>query len=232
MKAIAIIKYVFSLIGLGMLVGAFFWYKSTNDFLAEAIRAEGTVIELRLSRSSDSTTYAPVVNFIARNGEKITFVSSVSSNPPSYTVGEKADIFYLPADPYDAKLDSFFSLWGGATIVGGMGGLFFLIGSALAILPMMKGRRDESLKRQGIPIETEFQSVERNMAYSVNGRHPFRILTQWQNPATSEVHVFHSNNLWFDPTNYIKSKRITVFVERNNPKRYFVDLSFLPKMAQ
>lgn len=42
MKALAIIKYVFSLIGLGMLVGAFFWYKSTNDFLAEAIRAEGT----------------------------------------------------------------------------------------------------------------------------------------------------------------------------------------------
>jgi hypothetical protein len=232
MKALAIIKYVFSLIGLGMLVGAFFWYKSTNEFLADAITAEGTVIELRLSRSSDSTTYAPVVNFITQDGETITFVSSVSSNPPSYRVGEKADIFYLPADPYDAKLDGFFSLWGGATIVGGMGGLFFLIGSAIAILPVLKGRRDESLRRQGIPIETEFQSVERNTAYSVNGRHPFRILTQWQNPATSEVHVFHSDNLWFDPTNYIKSKRITVFVERNNPKRYFVDLSFLPKMAE
>jgi hypothetical protein len=232
MKALAIIKYLFSLIGLGMLVGAFFWYKSTNAFLAEATKAEGSVIELRLSRSSDSTTYAPVVNFVTRKGEEITFVSSVSSNPPSYRVGEKVDIFYLPANPYEAKINGFFSLWGGATIVGGLGGLFFLIGIAITVLPMVKGRRDENLKHQGIPIETEFQSVERNTAYSVNGRHPFRILTQWQNPATSEVHVFHSDNLWFDPTNYIKSKRITVFVERNNPKRYFVDLSFLPKMAE
>jgi hypothetical protein len=232
MKALAIIKYVFSLLGLGMLVGAFFWYKSTSEFLAVTTKAEGTVVELRLSRSSDSTTYAPVVDFVTQKGEEVRFVSSVSSNPPSYTVGEEVGIFYLPAAPYDAKIDGFFSLWGGATIVGGMGGLFFLIGVAITVVPLLKERRDESLKRQGIPIETEFQSVERNMAYSVNGRHPFRILTQWQNPATSEVHLFHSNNLWFDPTNYIKSKQITVFIERNNPKRYFVDLSFLPKMAE
>lgn len=39
-------------------------------------------------------------------------------------------VFFDPADPKDARLDGFFDLWGGATIVGGLGAVFlaFAIG--------------------------------------------------------------------------------------------------------
>jgi hypothetical protein len=228
MKAI---KYIFTLVGIGMLTGAFLLYNSTNSFLKEAVTAEGTVVELVRSRSSDSTTYAPVIHFIDGTGETVEFTSSTSSNPPSYSEGEKVEVLYLPSRPQEAKINSFFSLWGAVVIVGGLGGVFFLIGAAIILIPMLQGRRDEYLKQQGTRIETEFQSVELNRSLSVNGRNPFRVLTQWQNPATSEVHVFASNNLWFDPTSYIKSKKITVFIETNNPKKYYVDLSFLPRQA-
>lgn len=232
MKVIAIVKYVFTLVGIGMLVGAFLIYKSTSSFLAEATKAEGTVVDLVQSRSSDSTTYRPVVHFINQNGQKIEFMSTTGSNPPSYSKGQKVEVLYRPTEPQNAKINGFFSLWGGSVIVGGLGGVFFLIGSGIILAGSLKSRKDEFLRKNGMPIETEYQSVEQNTALTVNGRHPFRVLTQWQNPSTSELHIFESNNLWFDPSSYIKSRKITVFIEKNNPKKYFVDLSFLPRLAR
>jgi hypothetical protein len=233
MKVIAIVKYVFTLVGIGMLTGTFFTYRSTRTFLEEATTANGTVVDLARSRSGDSTTYQPVVQFMSRNGERIEFISSVGSNPPSHTKGEQVEVLYLPAEPHKAEINGFFSLWGDSVILGILGGVFFLVGIGIALAGALTGRKDEYLKKHGTPIMTEFQSVELNEAVSVNGRHPFRIITQWQNRTTSELHVFISDDLWFDPSDYIKrGKKIKVFIKRNNPRKYYVDLSFLPKLAE
>jgi len=73
--------------------------------------------------------------------------------------------------------------------------------------------------------------VERNTGVAVNGVSPFRIATQWQDPATGEIRVFHSENVWFDPSDYLKDQPITVYLDPQNPHRYWVDTSFLPKLA-
>ncbi len=65
----------------------------------------------------------------------------------------------------------------------------------------------------------------------MNGQSPFRIVTQWQDPATATIHLFRSDNLWFDPTDHIPGESINVYIRPDNPKRYWVDTSFLPKMA-
>ena len=111
-----------------------------------------------------------------------------------------------------------------------MGAVFFLVGAGIIVFIALKGRQDEMLKTSGVAIETQYQSVEQNTALSVNGKHPFRVLTQWQNPATSDIHIFKSNNLWFDPSAYIKQETIRVFIAQGNPAKYYVDLSFLPKL--
>ena len=90
----------------------------------------------------------------------------------------------------------------------------------------------EELKKNGTRVNAEFQSVELNTALKVNGRNPYQILAQWQNPTTTEIHIFNSDNLWFDPTDYIKSDVIEVLVDMQNPKNYHVDTSFLPKIAK
>ena len=231
MKTITIFKYVFLLVGIGMLAGSWSWYQNTRSFIGQAAKAEGTIVELVRSNSSDSTTYRPVVHFNNQNGEQIEFTSSAGSNPPSYSKGEKVEVLYLPNEPRNAKINGFFSLWGGSLIIGGIGGVFFLIGAGILLVSLLKSRSDEYLKKHGASIETEFQSVAINTSLKVNGRSPFRVLTQWLNPATSELHIFESNNIWFDPTSHIKTKKIRVFIDRKNPKKYYVDLAFLPKVA-
>lgn len=88
------------------------------------------------------------------------------------------------------------------------------------------------LEQYGTRIVTDFQDVSINTSLSVNGKYPFVGVSQWQNPETSKVHVFTSSNIWFDPTNFIKTDKIIVIVDKRNPKRYSVDLSFLPKAAE
>lgn len=223
---------IFLAAGIGMLAGTVFTYTNTSAFLKDAIKAEGTVVELIRSRSDDSVTYRPVVRFMNQQGKAIEFASLSSSNPPSYSEGQTVEVFYRPDAPQQAEINSFFSLWGVSVILGGLGSVFSTIGASFLVVPMLTGRKEKYLKQQGIPIETKFKSVEINTMLSVNDRNPFQVITQWQNPSTSEIHVFKSSNLWYDPSDYIKTKRITVYIEKENPKKYWVDLSFLPKMAE
>jgi hypothetical protein len=232
MKISRIIKYLFTAIGLGMLIGSFFLYQNTAGFIENASIAQGIVVNLEPSRSSDSTTYRPVVQFTTQTGEKIEFASAASSNPPAYSKGEHVEVLYLAAKPQEARINGYFSLWGGATIVGALGGIFFLVGAGIIVASLLKNRSDIYLKQNGVPIQTKYQSTEINSSLKVNGRSPFRIITQWQNPATSRLHIFKSDNLWFNPEDYIKKDSITVFIKKRNPKKYYVDLSFLPKLAE
>ena len=231
MKTINTLKYIFTLTGIGLLAGAFYMYLSTSEFLEKATRVDGTVIDLIASRSSDSTTYKPVVSYTTLEGVNLEFTSSSSSNPPAYSRGERVDVFYLPDAPHDAKINGYFSLWGAATILAILGSVFFLIGGGIMLAGILKARKDEYLKTYGVRILTDFQSVELNKSVTVNGKHPFRVLCQWQHPLTSEIHIFESDNLWYDPSAHIKVSNITVFIEKDNPKKYYVDLAFLPKLA-
>lgn len=229
MKTIAILKYAFAAIGIAMLGGALFWIQQTRSFLSEAAVAQGTVVDL--VRSGGDSTYRPVVRFQAADGKAIEFTSGAGSSPPAYSKGEKVEVLYRPAAPQDAAIKGFISLWLGPTILGGLGAAFLAIGASMIAVVRIKAQQAAYLRAQGMPIQTKFQGVELNTSLHVNGVSPFRVVTQWRNPATSELHVFRSENLWFDPSDHIKTEHITVFVDPADPKKYAVDLSFLPKLA-
>jgi hypothetical protein len=232
MKALSIIKYIFAFIGIAMLVGAFLVYQNTNKFIASALKAEGQVIDFEANRSSDSsTTYAPVIKFVASDDKEYQFVSSVSSNPPSYDVGEVVEILYQESDPNDAQVNGFFSLHLGELILGILGSVFLSIGGGILLYGFLGNKKREYLIANGVSINAKFQDVTLNKSITVNGRHPFVIICQWLNPATNELHEFESDNIWFDPTDFIKADTINVLIEQNNPKKYWMDTRFLPKKA-
>ncbi|WP_447957893.1 DUF3592 domain-containing protein [Vreelandella sp. EE7] len=232
MRAVAIAKYLSLLVGLGLLVGAFFLYQSSAAFLDQAASAQGTVTELIRTRSEDSVTYRPVVEFTAEGGAPVEFVSPAGSNPPGYSPGERVEVLYDPTNPVDARLTGFFSAWGAPLILGGLGAAFFLSGLAMFVVPGFNARNDKALMETGLRIESTFQGVERNTGLSVNGKNPYQVVSQWLNPATMQVHVFKSANIWFDPSTYISTDTVAVYIEQDNPKNYYMDLSFLPALAK
>ena len=100
----------------------------------QGIEAPGVVVDLQENYDSDGSTYAPVVQFSAKNGQSVEFVSSYSSSPPAYDVGETITVVYPPDNPNDAiikgdgqLLHIIFMILGG--IVGTVG--FYLVFSAI-----------------------------------------------------------------------------------------------------
>lgn len=231
MKAVSILKYVFSIIGFSLLGLAAYFFVSTQNFIDNAVSTNGIVIKLIESYSSDSTTYKPVVRYTPKGGESINFTSSSSSNPPSYHVNEEVTVLYNPENPMDAKIDGYFSLWGAFIIVGGIGTVFTLIGLSFFLFPFLQARKKQDLLQSGRLISADYLSVNLNTSYKVNGRSPYYISAQWQNPLTTDIHQFKSENIWFDPSQYINTKVIHVYLDKQNPKRYYMDVSFLPEPA-
>jgi len=95
----------FFLQAVGLLFLGAHLHQKTAEFLARAVRAPGSVVQLATNHSSDGAdTYAPVVEF-EHQGRKYTFKDSISSSPPSYRRGDAVGVLYALIVRADARID-------------------------------------------------------------------------------------------------------------------------------
>lgn len=223
--------WLFPGIGAALLVGAAAIFVSGQRFEARALRAEGVVVRHVTSASDDGgSTYCPVVRFGDAEGRQTEFTGRLCSQPRADAVGDKVAVLYRADRPDDARIDAFMERWFAALVVGGIGGVFLLVGACI-VVPMLRRRRTAAhLLTAGRPIQADVVEVVRDGSLKVNGRSPWRIHAQWQDPATRKLHLFESDMLWFDPTEFT-GDRVTVLIEPGNPERYWIDTGFLPEVA-
>lgn len=226
----SIFEYLFAIIGLILLGGAFYLYQDKQAFLKKAEVTQGTVVELLSTKSKNSISYCPVIEFITKTGKKIKISSSVSSNPPSYNVGENVEVLYDPINPNKADINGFSSLYLAPLILGIVGTAFFLMNFISIRFGYLNQKKLQYLLDNGKRISTKFENVQLNSGSKANGRNPFQIYSQWLNPNTNELYVFKSDDIWFDPTEFIKTEEIKVMIDPNDPKKYLMDTSFLPNL--
>ena len=235
MKLDKVLFSLFTVIGLGASIAAWLMFESRQAFLAAAQPAEGTVVELDLVRSSSgsgsSYSYYPIVRFRTAGGEEIRFGSKVGSNPPSYRRGERIGVLYDPQTPELAEIDGFFSLWGGVLILGLIGLVFGTVGIGHWLWHLARLRLEGWLVRNGQRVNAEVVDVTLGRARRRGRRSRWRIVAQWMDPLTRRVHVFKSGTLGFDPEPYLKGVTVPVLIDPKNPRRYALDLSFLPELA-
>jgi len=227
-------KFAYIALGIGtvlLVVGLLVW-NQTRSFVARAATTSGVVTELIEVRDDDgsSSTFKPVVKFNAPGGEEVSFTSSFSSRPPAYDVGEAVAVLYEPGDLHGARIKGFGSLWLGPLILGGLGAVFSIIGASILYAGRAGVKQRDYLMAYGNAIQTDLQGVDRNTDLTVNGKNPWRITSQWLDPAANKIRIFHSENLWFDPTKFVTSKQVTVLVAPKDPRRYHMDVSFLPEV--
>ena len=234
MKKLRILIYVFLGVGALMLLVALLLWNNTRRFIANADTAQGRVIELIEVRDKDdgSISYKPVVTYEAANGKSITFTASFSSKPAPYDVGESVEVLYAPGDPQEARIRGFSSLWLGPTILGGLGTVFAGIGGGMLLARRMGERKKKYLMAYGNAIQTDFQGVERNTASKSIGKNPWRIISQWLDPVSNKLRVFHSENLLVRSDAIRQGKVGHGVAGPEGPKRYHMDVSFLPELDE
>lgn len=233
MKVIGRLKYVSLFIGAVLLVLTWQSYQKNSSFLKHAVSAEGEVLDFNINRGEGNPTYSPIVRFLDAQGKQAVFASSVGSYPAAFEIGERVVVLYLPDAPEDsAQIDRFADIWGGTVMLAIVGGVFSLAGLLMVLFGLRKKRKAQWLQVHGMPVDASFQEVMRKTSVTVNGRNPFVILCNWKHPESGELHLFESEHIWFEPSRFISDEPIRVMLDRRDPRKYQVDISFLPNTAR
>jgi hypothetical protein len=173
---------VFSSVGAGLLVAALVAIHSTLAFREDAIETPGSVVAIESGK--------PVVEFVDREGRSQRVVGSVSSKPPAYEVGERVTVRHPPGRPGEARIDGWLETWFLATLLGGMGTAFAALGGGFVLWEMRERRLRSWLSQFGTRVDAKYTGVMLDTAVRINGRHPWRLTAQWQDPVSGVVHGF------------------------------------------
>lgn len=216
---------ILTLVGFSLILVAYFWYLYIDVMIADFTFTSATVVDMEQSIITSADIARPIVHFLDKEGALFELVVDDTAIAKQLAEGDRLQLMYLTGFPGSAVVYSRMVLWGGPAI------LLFI--GLLMLIPQLSTSRKNQLKyhriKTGTPLDTQFVNVEKNRGAEVNGILPFCIYTQWRDPDTSEIHFFKSQDLWVDPSEYIRKKRITVFVKQDDLRHYDVDLSFLPE---
>lgn len=228
-KLVKIICTIFIVAGIILLVAGFGWIHQKQNFLANCLETEGHVIDLSWK---DDTAYA-VFRFVdERTGEEITVVSSLGRKPLAYSVGQEVCVLYDPLNPHNAVIKSFWNIWFTPIVLTSLGGIFLSVGLIPFGFDVRRRRTVEYLKTRGETIHGKVINIYVDTTYRVQGQHPWRIAVQWVNPNSGRLHVFKSDRIWYNPSEFVKiGEEMEVRIDPKNPKRHWVNIDHLPKRA-
>ncbi len=141
MKVFFVLKYLFLAVGIALLIGAVFVYKSSSDFLLSAVATRGTIIGLMQHKHDDSVSYHPVVSFTTEGGRSVEFTSSQQGNASAYLIGSSVGVLYSPANADEARIKGFFAIWGLTLLLASLGALFVSVGTAAILTAVGDARK-------------------------------------------------------------------------------------------
>ncbi|GLV60816.1 hypothetical protein KDH_76350 [Dictyobacter sp. S3.2.2.5] len=180
-----LVGVIFFFVGLIFtIVSGALWF-SNQSFMAGTVSTTGQIVSCHYStstatgRSNSTTTCQPTITFTTQAGQKIIFTSSDSSS--SYNPGDNVSVSYHPANPADARVSDFVSLWLFPLSFGGMGIIFLINGICLAVIPLlfklllilgMNNKNNNSYAGVGPgPYNNSYSGVEYNNNYSGAGQY-------------------------------------------------------------
>ena len=118
-------------------------------------------------------------------------------------------------------------------MVGVLGLVLSGLGFGAIAWQIRRDRLEAWLRRHGREVRAKIIGVTQPGRRRRRRRHRllWYISAQWLDPAGGQVHVFMSPALRFDPAPFLKGETIPVMVDPDDPTRYAMDLSGLPRMA-
>lgn len=226
------IKYIVLVLGGMTLLLASVLFYTAQEFDQQSVETSGVVTELVYKTVGSKPGYAPAIRFYTKQGRMIDFVSSKAHVTSKYELGDEVTILYNQKEPTDAVVKGFFSVWGASIAFGLVGCILFFLGCLLVVREKRKAKKIKQLLSSGTAVQANITHIGLDTSYKVGDTNPFQIQAQWLDPATQSVHVFKSEHIWYDPSDHIVKDSIRVYIDRVNPKKYYMDISFLPKLAE
>ncbi len=225
MRSLMIFFGIFASIGaICLLVALFFTYKTVTK-ISSWQEAPATLVGF------DRNSNNPTVEF-SYNNQKIQFHSTFSSS--DMETGQTLQVHFPPGEPEGAEIKNFFMLWFLPLFLG----IFALTFGGVGFFGLSRQMKKLGAKRElfdnqkGKKLSLPISDITQDTSFKVNGRSPYIVITQWVNPLTNVMHEFKSDYVWYHPGTLLgNQKQMDVYIDENDPKRYYMDTTFLPKKA-
>jgi hypothetical protein len=188
------------------------------------VSTESTVLSSqRLSSSHGPSSYRVTVSFMSADGAAVT---AAARKRHSVHNGEKVMIYYDSAAPQTIDFgDSVGYNMRGAIL----GGLIFLFGIYLFIRQIATDSTNSKLIKSGQKIAAEYV-IGRDERFRAGDNNPWLIQCKWTDNRNNLEYFFVSKPYTIDPAPYLNGRsRIDVFINPDDPSKYCMDTSFMPK---
>lgn len=235
-RFVSVISAILFIVGAFLLAFAIWLASDSIKFLYGSLHAEGVVVELVEKSGKDNDNnhmmlWYPVVEFTAQSNQTIRFESRLGSNPSMYSKGQSVDVVYQPAKPQDARINSTMDMWYLPGFMGSVALLMTFVAIGLALSIIARRRERQRLMSIGHVITTEVYSIMPDTSMSIKGRHPYRILSRYHHLESGRTYVFESDPIWYNPEEFFSDvKDLPVYVDPQDYSKYYIDISFLPKV--
>lgn len=210
---------IFAAVGIGVLCSNINFKKN-----AELITAVITDIDTYTERKADGERVTRHDVYISYTVDGVEYETELNEYNSGMRVGKEIEVYYAPDNPNKVKTDSVLF----EAIFIGIGGVFAVIGSAFLISNINKAALRKRLIRDGEQLSGTIINVSRNYSVRINGVCPYKAECEVIDPYSGEKYLYSSDNYMTDIC-YMAGKTVTVYVDPNNRKKYYIDLESVSK---
>lgn len=213
---------IFAGIGAIFLIVSIVLMVDNQNFKSKADKIVGIITEINTYYDSDDDLNHEVWVSYQYNGE--TYESRLSEYSSSMYEGGRIDLYVDPENPHKVRSGS------AATILffifGGLGLVFFLIGSGFLVKEILHKSKQKQLKQNGRKLRATITGGDMCYTITINNRHPYKLDCMYQDEFTKESYLFSSDYVFDPPENYIDAQ-VDVYVDPNEMSKYYVDMDSL-----
>lgn len=133
-----------------------------------------------------------------------------------FVIGIASGIFYAKTPTFRGNFFLF------PLVFGGIGLLFLILGICFLTIARKQKKNRLQLIETGEQVLAEVTDCFIDYSVRINHRHPYCLNLKYYDPFSGRTLVFTSGAV-MNPNNYL-GRQLTVYVDRNNPDRYYVEV--------
>jgi hypothetical protein len=214
-------KVLFVLCAITIAIGVWI-YLEAKSFQKTAKVTVGIVANSSLSRYE--------IKYTSDDGIERIYKGIHSSKGRSYHNGDKLKVFYKTDNPDKMRITDGVRTGKRVVIIG----IVMILFNLLSIYSDRKKTKSENnFRTTGRKVEAQIVKTDKDMTVTIQRKNPYYIDCRWVDPMTGREYTHTIRYIWKDPQILLAGRNtIDVYVDRNDPEKYFMDISFLGAAAR
>lgn len=152
-------------------------------------------------------------------------ISTVSYRREHTVTGQSVRLWYLEENPEKINFGEPTGYHIRAMLIALV---LIILGGYFTIRLSKEDLAKKRLMSTGLKINTPY-SIGRNEMFRAGDHNPWIIKASWKDLKSNREYTFTSKNFTADPADFLKDRNsIDVFINPDNPEKYYMDTSFMP----